>query len=749
MRQCRHRVLTAALCGFAFGASAVPAGAQGAASAKQVRPPAAPADPIDYSTARLDKIVHALRITEPITMDGRLDEPAWEHAEPATHFTQWEPEPGMPASEETEVRFLYDDENLYVGARAFDSDPAHLMINELRKDFGANETDLIGIVLDTLHDRQTGFFFATNPAGARRDLQVARDGDQINQDWDGVWDVRTTVDEQGWIAEFVIPFKTLRFTNARRQEWGLNVLRRIRRRNEDTDWAPIPRRYRINRVSLAGTLTGLEGIRQGRNLKIKPFVTGGVIDVGRSGSRRTERDGGIDVKYGLTPSMTLDLTYRTDFSQVEADQQQVNLTRFNLFFPEKRDFFLENSGLFSVSSGGTQNAAGGSGPANLIPFFSRRIGLSSSGTPIPIGGGARVTGKVGAYDVGVLTMRTGEQDDLSSNTFLVGRVRKNFPGNSTVGAMVTSRDSADAGDYNRVYGVDAFLRFFEKLEISSYLLRSETPGRRGRDLSRLFGATWRDNDVTVSGLYEDVQPNFNTELGFIRRRDMSHYSSDLSWRPRPRNTRVIRNFNLALGADQYADVDGRVESREQNAGTGIAFQNGATLNVSAVHTFDRLVTPFAIQSTVTVPAGDYRYTRYAVNYNSDRSRAIGGSLSASVGEFWDGDSRTFGGQLDLKPNYHLSLDVNVTRNDVTLPWGNFVTNLVGLRLLYSFTPKAFFNTFLQYNATTNELSSNTRFNVMHRPLSDLYLVYNDRRDTSRHALVERALIVKFTNMFDF
>ena len=223
----------------------------------------------------------------------------------------------------------------------------------------------------------------------------------------------------------------------------------------------------------------------------------------------------------------------------------------------------------------------------------------------------------------------------------------------------------------------------------------------------------------------------------------------MSWRPRPRNTVGIRNLNLSLGADYYADVDGRVESREQNAGTGIAFQNGATLNVGVVNTFDRLVAPFAIQSTVTVPAGDYRYTRAVVSYNSDRSRAGGGSLNASVGEFWDGDNRTFGGQLDFKPNYHLSLDVSVTRNDVNLPWGNFVTNLVGLRLLYSFNPKAFFNTLLQYNATTNEFSSNTRFNLMHRPLSDLYLVYNDRRDTSRHALVERALIRKFTNLFDF
>ena len=321
--------------------------ASGAALEEQGPPPAQAqtAAPIDYATARLERIAQALRITERITIDGRLDEPAWARVEPATNFIQWEPHPGKPASERTEVRFLYDEDNLYIGARCWDSDSASLTVHELKQDFESREEDVLAVLIDSLHDRQSGFSFWTNPAGARRDVQIFQDDAQRSVDWDGVWDVKVTTDETGWAAEFVIPFKTLRFSNSPQQEWGLNILRRVKRKNEDSYWSPLPRRYRTMRPSMSGTITGLEGIRQGRNLKIKPYGISSVTELASNGlSSDVEANGGLDLKYGLTPSQTLDLTYRTDFSQVEADQQQVNLTRFNLFFPEKREFFLENSG---------------------------------------------------------------------------------------------------------------------------------------------------------------------------------------------------------------------------------------------------------------------------------------------------------------------------------------------------------------------------------------------------------------------
>ena len=725
-------------------ASAAPAErAAGASAAAPQDAGSRPANPIDYSTARFERIVRAGRVTDRITIDGRLNEPAWQRVEPATNFIQWEPDPGMPASEDTEVRFLYDDDNLYVGARCWDSDAAQLTVHVLNQDFPSRQEDVLAFFLDSLNDRQSGFSFWTNPAGARRDVQVFQDDAQRSVDWDGVWDVKVAIDKTGWTAEFVIPFKTLRFSNSPKQEWGLNILRRVRRKNEDAYWSPLPRRYRTMRPSMGGTLTGLENIRQGRNLKIKPYVISKVTQLASSSlSSDLDGDAGLDVKYGLTPSLTLDLTYRTEFSQVEADQQRVNLTRFNLFFPEKREFFLENSGMFAVGRAGNS--------ANVIPFFSRRIGLSETGRPIPIVGGARMSGTVGTYDVGLLTMNTERSGNGPSNTFVVGRLRKNFQGNSSAGVIMTSRDSTRSDDYNRLYGVDVLLRFFQrKLEVSSHLLRTETPDLEGRDQARLLEAAWRDNDFTVAGRYETVQPNFNPEVGFVRRTAMTHYSGDGSWQPRASNNRHVRNYDLAFGADLYLDDTGHVETRQQTIGTGIAFQNSSMLAFNVTDTFDRLLTPFAIRPTVIIPVGDYTFRRYSLNYTSDRGRALSGNINVSAGEFWDGQSWSARGGLELRPSYHLNIDLSFSRNNVDLPSGDFTTTLLGLRVLYAFTSNAFFNSFLQFNTTTNQLSANTRLNIIHRPLSDLYVVYNDLRDTTSGSLLQRELIVKFTNLFDF
>jgi hypothetical protein len=700
-------------------------------------------DSIDYATVRFDRVIRARRINQSVSIDGRLSEDVWEVAESANHFVQQNPHPGIRASNDTDVRFLYDDDNLYVGVRCWDADTDHLRF-ELEKDFSGVQNDMVGIFLDSLHDQQSGFYFGTNPGGARHDFQASGDDSQRNNDWDGVWDVQVTIDEAGWTAEFRIPFKTLRFSEEVQQEWGLNLIRRVRRINEDSFWVPLPRRYRIARSSMAGTLTGLEGIHRGRNVKIKPYAISKTLGLG-SAALGHNTDGGLDVKFGVTKSMTLDLSYRTDFSQVEADQQQINLTRFSLFFPEKREFFLENSGIFGVAG-----AAGSVASGNVIPFFSRRIGLSSDGMPIPILGGARLTGRTGSYDIGVLAMKTGEEKAVPSNSFLVGRIRRTLRAQSTVGAFVASRDSTIGGDSNRLYGVDTFLRFFDKLEASSYLMRTDTPQRRGRDQARRLGIAWRDDDLTLSGEYEEVQPNFVVDTGFVRRPDTRHYSTDASWRPRPRRSTAVRNYLVGAAADYYfASGTGDIETRQQNVSTGLAFQSGAMVEVTATDTLERLVAPFAIRPGVIIPVGDYQARNISARYTSDLSRAINGSVNVGNGEFWDGRNTALAGTLTLRPSPHVNIGLNYSRNDIRLPHGSFVTTLVGTRVRYAFTSRAFLHSFLQYNATTNQFSSNTRFNILHRPLSDLFIVYNERRDTSSGSLLERALIVKFTNMFDF
>jgi len=709
------------------------------------------ASPIDYETAWRDKNVTAVRITEKITLDGHLEEPVWQQAIPATNFTQWA-RPGVAATNKTEVRFLYDNDNLYVGVDCWDKDIEHRVVNSLKEDFGFRDTDGISVIIDSLHDRRSGFLFGTNPAGARRDQQLTNDGNNLNSDWDGVWEVRTSVDDRGWIAEFRIPFKTLRFSNARVQEWGVNISRRVLSLSEENMWSPVPLRFPCcPRPSMMGTLKGLEDIHPGQNLGVKPFFTAGITDV-RNGAEMQRirglgeiRDyhGGVDAKYGVTKSLTLDTTYHTDFAQVESDTQQVNLTRFNLFFPEKREFFLENAGNFNVGPGNN---------SNLLPFFSRRIGLSATGTPIPILGGARLTGKAGPYDVGIIAMKTESQtsgaSSTPSNNYFVSRLKRNVFSRSYVGALMTNRDSTVAGDYNRVYGPDAHFLLNGKWEIDAYLLRSDTPGKTGKNQARRFQSAWRDDEWSINGEYNAVQANFNPEMGFIRRRNNSQYSSDATWKPLIRSSDTIRDVFFTNSEDYYKGGNGRVETRSHAGVMGIDFRNAALASFTVTHTFDRLVNPTTIQGLL-LPRGDYHYLAYSGKFNSNLAKKIAGSGEIDWGEFWNGRSRSLIGTLLLKPNFRFNVELDYTRNNIRLPTGKNTSDLVAARFIYGFSPKSFINAYFQYNSTTHEVSTNIRYNITYRPLSDVYVVYNDRRSALGNLPLEREFVIKVTNLINF
>jgi hypothetical protein len=722
----------------------------------------------DYEAAQALRIVTAVRVSEPPTVDGRLDEPIWESADPATDFIQRIPNTGEPATEQTEVRFLYDDDTLYVGVTAFDSDPSRLVVKELKEDFDMNGTDVVQLILDSLHDRQTAFALTVNPAGAKRDAQFSQN-QQANNDWDGVWDAKVSTGDRAWYIEYAIPFKMLRFTSSRAQEWGLQVSRRVPRRNEESNWSPLPFRFQATRVSMAGTLNGFQDLKQGRNFKVKPYVlaqlnqsrvgddlrtVNSLRRLKGSDDERAGYDGGFDLKYSLTPSLTFDGTYRTDFAQVEADQQQVNLTRFNLFFPEKRDFFLENAGVFSFGGnrGNFQQGGGNNNnnnQANLVPFFSRRIGLSAAGTAVPIIAGSRITGRINKYDIGMLAMKTDKLDTSPSNNYFVGRLKRNFRSNSWIGMLATSRDSTVDGDFNRVYGTDFHLQFFNKLDVDTFVLRSDTPGKSGGNQARRFQTAWRDDEINAAIEYNAVQPNFVPDVGFVRRSNMSQYSGEFTWLPRIESD-TIRNLSFATSVDYFKNATtGGIETRVQDGRLGIQFDNNGSTNFTATRTFDRLIKPFAIRPTVEIPVGDYESVGYAADLNTGNSRKVFGSGKYAWGEFWNGDNRELSGSLGLRLNYHWSVDLNYSRNHVTLPTGEFTSQLVGTRFLFAFTSRSFVNAFFQYNADTHQVSSNIRFNITHHPLSDLYVVYNDTRDTTNGQIAGRAFAVKLTNLFNF
>ena len=694
-------------------------------------------------TAQDDKIITALYIEGPIVIDGNLDESQWSLAQPGGDFVQNEPRTGEPATEQTEVRLLYDDENLYIGVYCFDSAGRDgVTVTEVKRDYRPFDNDHFSFVLDTFDDNRNGFLFGTNPQGAQREGQVEGDGNSSNFDWDAIWYVKARITEQGWQAEFAIPFKTLRFKSLESQRWGVNFLRVIRRKNEQTYWSPIPRPYRLPRVSLAGELEGLSGVQQGRNLYVKPYLSAPLV-------RREEDDidfipdVGFDVKYGVTPGLTLDLTANTDFSQVEADNQQINLTRFSLFFPEKREFFLENADLFQFGKSGSGFRAG----RDMIPFFSRRIGLSR-GQVVPILGGARLSGRAGQYRLGIITMQADEFEETPSTNFSVIRVSRDVLSKSDIGGIFVSKHVND-GYNNRTYGVDANLNFLQYLDISSYLIKTDTSGISGQDKAGDLSVEWNDRFMNLKAEHLSIQDNFNPEVGFVPRTGIRKSSGEVTLRPRPGEAIPwIREMRPSAAVEYLTDQENVLETRRVDQNISISFEDSSNVWFTRRNQFERLDEPFEIRSGQFIPAGDYEFVEYSSSISSNRSRMFSASLMLRNGDFFDGHKNSYQLDFAFRPSYHFAAEVNWSRENLELPSGDFKTHLVTTRVNYSFTPHMFLDALIQYNSTVEEIASNIRFNFIYKPLSDLFLVYNERRSTTGDVL-DRAIILKLTYIFDF
>ncbi len=727
---------------------------------------------IDYETARFERRLSAKRAAGPIRIDGELDEADWKGAPLATHFIQNEPREGEPATYETEVWFLYDEQNLYFGVVAHDAEPDKIIVNDLTRDFNTRSGDIFGLVLDTFHDERNGFMFETNPAGAMFDAQFVNEGREFNQNWDGVWYVKSRVTESGWVTEMAIPLKTVRFQDVERQTWGLNFVRRTRRLNEDSYWAPLPRIHRFTRLSLAGTLEDLEGLSPRRDIKVTPY---GKVDVNDAADLSTDSDldAGVDAKVGIGTGLRLDLTLNTDFSEVEADVQQINLTRFNLFFPEKRDFFLENSGIFRFgpaqdqrlsqfqasfgSAGGSSNLRGGqSRGEDLLFFFSRRIGLSDEGQPIPVTFGGRLTGRVGNFDVGLLNIQTGDAPELASSglaangdNFTVARVRRNVFTNSDVGLIFLNRENMETDHYNRGLGLDANFRLSPRMDITGYVAKTKTPGLDGDDLAGRVEWSYEGNLLQLKAAGSTLQDNFNPEMGFAPRIGVKRGSGFLGYHYRPSWwTGFLREINPHFELEYFTDQQNVVVSRYFNSHFALNFQNGGLLEFGLNTNLEQPQSDFPIYPGVTIPPGFYLFDEWFAMLFTDPSRMLSANTRVSTGGFYSGekDSISLGGVLKLGEK--LSAQVDWSYNDIVLDEGAFTTHLLTTRFIYNFSTRMFLNGLIQYNNVTDEWNSNIRFNLIHHPLSDLFIVYNDLRDETG-TLKNRALIVKYTQLLSF
>ncbi len=702
----------------------------------------------DYDALRAAKAYEAERTSETIVIDGRIDEPAWDLALADDDFYQNDPVRGAPPDERTVLRILYDDANLYIGIVCYQAGP--IIIAELRRDFVPFDGDLLAVSLDTFDDDRNAFIFQTNPGGAKRDQQIA--GGVRSSDWNGIYHVVSHIDEGWWSTEFAIPFKTLRFDEVREgQRWGMNIFRIIRYSNESVIWTPAPRPFGPADIFIYGSLVGLEGVTQGRNLYVKPFALAEFKP--DATDDRNNFDAGFDVKYGVTSELTLDLTVNTDFSQVEVDEQQINLTRFSLFFPEKRDFFLENAGLFDV--GGVTGTPAGAARRDVIPFFSRRIGLSDRGSPLPIRGGARLTGKIGGFDLGVMNIQVGSEGDRDSASYTpsdnwsIFRLRRDIMANSDVGGFFFNRDTGGSPYWNRTAGADMNLRFFQRrFNISGFALRTDTPDKQDENVAGRFNASYRDNFFTVRGGYLSVGEGFQNDFGFTRRKAIRQGDFFFGITPRP-NTRLIRDVSPQVQSTYVTDRTNRVITKEHRAGFRVNFQDGANIGLDRNMRFERLDQPFPIRSDIEIPAGDHGFDDWNASFRTSGGRrvSVGGNLR--IGDFWDGERRQTGANLSYRQSIYLNTAISWSRNKVELAGGDFTTDLIGLRLNFAFSPRMFFENFFQYNTDRRTVASNVRFRFIHHPLSDFYIVYTEIRGTGGNPLLDRALAIKVNNLFVF
>jgi len=717
-----------------------------------------PVDPLSLPRPTL----RAQRTAEEIRVDGRLDEAAWSTADSSTTvFIQVTPSPGFPATENTIVRVLYDDHNLYIGATLFESEPGRLVVPGLEQDYDTQSADMFAVALDTYHDLQNGFVFAVNPAGAVWDSQTFNDQRDIIAAWEGIIDVRTSIGDDRWTVELAIPFNTLRYKPSDgEQVWGLAFSRRIRHRNEDSNWSPTPRQFRLYKFSQAGTLTGLQDLRPGRNLWVKPYILGNRLTGATHPGNENDADAGLDLKWGVTPRLTLDLTTNTDFSQVEVDQEQVNLTRFSLFFPEKRDFFLENEGTFAFQDVTIRNYRTGSSARNFTLFHSRRIGLSPSRTALPITGGARLTGKLGdRFEVGLLDMQTHNTGSLAANdlipaeNFAVARLKAQVLGSSSVGAMFLNRQqtgSRGEDAYNRSWGVDGNFNI-RNVVLSAYVAGTAESDSTGESrTAAMFQAAWRNPLWDASVLAKHVGDDFHPGLGFVDRTGIRRLYATVGAHPQPHNRHIVE-INPYVDVDFFSNLDGNLETRIISPTVAVQFSDGGILSIDANDRLERLFESASIAGA-NVDAGTYRWRDLSASYTVPGSHKLSGRLSVSRGGFYDGNRTSLTATTRFRPDPHLTLDLAAQHNDLSIGGNDFTADLYSARIRWAGNVRTFLMGFVQYNQASEELISNVRFNLIHAPLSDLFVVFTERRslaDAAPEPVLERGITLKVTRLLAF
>ncbi len=705
---------------------------------------------------RARPIMQASKLSSAPNLDGLVaGDASWEGVVPTTGFTQVQPNEGYPATKKTEVFIGYTDTAVYIGVIAYDDDPSTIIVTDSRRDSELDETDSFQVIIDGLLDRQNGYLFGTNPAGMEYDAQVIKEGSTgqfgsggggFNLNWDGSWNVEAAITDIGWSAEFEIPFTTLRYGKGDEQAWGVNFQRNIRRNNEITYWAPLNRQRNLNRVSEAGTVQGIQP-PDSRNLQVTPYALVSWEEGGSIDGTDDNQEFGVDVKYSLTPSLTLDATYNTDFAQVEVDDAVVNLDRFSIFLPEKRPFFLENAGQFTV------------GTAQQVElFFSRRIGINR-GEPIPIEGGVRLSGTVGTgTNVGFLYMADeGVPGVASQNDFLVARVNQELPNRSSVGAMVVSRDGdgslggSPSDDQNQTYALDGRWGIGDNMIIEGWAAKTDTPGLTDDDFAFSTRMNYDSAEWSARLAWTEVREDFNPEVGFLRRDDYKRGEAFILQRIRPDDFLGLLEVRPHISLSYYWDLDGFLETGFQHYDVHWEFKNGYRIDTGVNYLKDGLQDPFEIIDGVFVPAGTYSGHEAQIVGHTDLSRPLSFEMRSNIGKRFGGDRKVLQPTLNFRVGETFNTELTYIYNEFDLPYegGNFDVGLTRLRLSYSFTPSMLLQAVIQHNDEEEVLSTNIRFSLLRTASSGLFVVYNEFDEQFPGAPpTGREFIIKYNYLFD-
>ncbi len=701
--------------------------------------------------SRVQKQSVAVFVEEGPTVDGVLDDPVWARSAPLPDFQQRDPQEGAPASEYTAVRIVYTKEAIYFGFRCDDSQPTEIIATERRRDQDLTKDDSVAVILDTFHDRRNAFLFRTNSLGTQFDALLTEEGLDINVTWDEKWEAEANRNEEGWTAELMIPFKSLRM--GPKGEWGLEIERLIRRKNEAAYWNTYDRNFKFEVVSQAGLLSGLEEASQGLRWRIKPYALGGVEQFPNSMDQTVTHNLstiGLELlKFRPTPALTLDVTVNTDFAQTEVDDLITNVTRFPLFFEERREFFLEGAGVFEFGTGiGIQEGR------DFKLFFSRRIGLSPQGDVIPIIAGAKFTGRVGPYSLGFINMQTDTTLGVQGSNFGVYRVKRDVLERSSVGAMFTNRQSSLDGDYNRVFGVDGNFVFADNLNLQGFVAKTETPDLPQDDWSAFGRVLWESDFLKAGAEYLLVQRNFNPEIGFVPRRDQRKTTLQLGVRPRPQSD-LVRQFVFRTRMDYIQNQDGKQESMQYHVFTfETLFESGDRIMIDFHRYFERLFEPFSIRPDIIIPIGTYRSSDILVVVDGAPQRRIAGKEMIRFRYqrgFFDGSHLELRVEPQIKLSEALSFDVRYVLDEVDLPYGDFTSQVINTRANYSFSNKWLTSYTVQYSSLDDFVNFRFRLNYIYRPGDDIFLIYNEGRnvDELNSGLVGRSFMLKWTRSFDF